>query len=103
TQVVKLISECNKSFRILALTATPSGTVEGVQNVLTNLEISRTEIRSEDSIDIRQYVHKRDIHKVVVEPNELQEEIATLICEAAEPIVDEVRNNNYYQVSCARA
>ncbi|KAA8908034.1 hypothetical protein TRICI_004861 [Trichomonascus ciferrii] len=103
TQVVNLIHECNKSFRILALTATPSSSVDGVQTVLTNMMISRTEIRSEESIDIRRYVHKRDIKKILVEPSEEQEKILELICEAAEPIVDEVRNSSWYPVSCARA
>jgi ATP-dependent DNA helicase MPH1 len=103
TQVVNLIHECNKSFRILALTATPSSSVDGVQTVLTNMMISRTEIRSEESIDIRRYVHKRDIKKLLVEPSEDQEEILELICQAAEPVVDEVRNSSFYPVSCARA
>lgn len=103
TQVVSLIHECNKSFRVLALTATPSSNVDGVQTVLTNMMISRTEIRSEESIDIRRYVHKRDITKLQVEPSEEQEEILELICQAAEPVVDEVRNSNFYPVSCARA
>lgn len=103
TQVVKLISECNKSFRILALTATPSSTVEGVQNVLTNMMISRTEIRSENSLDISKYVHKRDLRKILVEPTEEQEELLDLICQAAEPIVNELRSKNIYTVSSPRS
>lgn len=58
-QVVSLIQARNHNFRILALTATPSGKVEGVQALIDSLHISHIEIREEGSIDIVKYVHKK--------------------------------------------
>ena len=37
-----------------------------MNQVLGNLLISHIEIRSEESIDIRQYVHERKVEKIVV-------------------------------------
>ena len=39
---------------------------QAVQQVLTNLLISHIEIRTEESIDIKQYSHERKVDKVVV-------------------------------------
>ncbi|ODQ51059.1 P-loop containing nucleoside triphosphate hydrolase protein, partial [Saitoella complicata NRRL Y-17804] len=64
--VVRLLEGRGGMSRILALTATPGSTVEAVQQVIDNLHVSRIEIRSEDSLDIRQYVFKKTIDKVVV-------------------------------------
>ncbi|KPI36716.1 ATP-dependent DNA helicase mph1 [Cyphellophora attinorum] len=66
-EVVKFLQRFNTSFRVLALTATPGSTVESVQQVINGLNISRIEIRTEDSIDIRQYVHSRDENLEVFE------------------------------------
>jgi ERCC4-related helicase len=45
----------NPHFRVLALSATPGGTPEAVQEVIDRLHISRIEIRTENSLDIRDY------------------------------------------------
>jgi len=37
-----------------------------VQQIIDNLMISHIEIRSEESIDIKKYVHNRTVEKVVV-------------------------------------
>ncbi|EPB91404.1 hypothetical protein HMPREF1544_01725 [Mucor circinelloides 1006PhL] len=66
TEVVRRIYKVNKNFRILALTATPGSTVDAVQNVVTNLHISKIEIRTEESMDIRQFSHGKNIQRIVV-------------------------------------
>ncbi|RAL62466.1 hypothetical protein DID88_005032 [Monilinia fructigena] len=53
TSLVQFLRRFNKSFRVLALTATPGSTVEAVQEVIDNLEIAEVEIRTEESIDIK--------------------------------------------------
>ncbi|KAK6342733.1 3'-5' DNA helicase [Orbilia javanica] len=60
-KVIRYIRRFNNSFRVMALTATPGSKVESVQEVITSLGIARTEIRTEESIDIRQYIHQREI------------------------------------------
>jgi ATP-dependent DNA helicase MPH1 len=49
----------NPHFRVLALTATPGGNPEAVQALVDALHISRIEIRNEDSLDLKQYLHRK--------------------------------------------
>ncbi|EMR62093.1 putative atp-dependent dna helicase mph1 protein [Eutypa lata UCREL1] len=53
-KVVNFMRRFSSSFRVLALTATPGTKVEAIQEVIDNLGISHIEIRTEESIDIRQ-------------------------------------------------
>ncbi|KAL9538449.1 hypothetical protein MBANPS3_010919 [Mucor bainieri] len=66
TQVVDKIYKVNKSFRILALTATPGSNIDAVQSVVSNLHISKIEIRTEDSMDIRQFSPGKNLQRIVV-------------------------------------
>ena len=64
---------------ILAMTASPGGDREKVEEVCTNLSIARVETRVETDSDVRPYVHEREIHYVPIElPKELVEALATL-------------------------
>lgn len=67
---IKSIYRTNKSFRILALSATPGSDINTVQKVVDNLKISRIEIRTEDSPDILDYIHQREKVVKVVELSE---------------------------------
>ncbi len=49
----------NPHFRLLALTATPGGTPEAVQSLIDGLHISRIEIRDENSLDLKAYIHEK--------------------------------------------
>ena len=72
-KVVRHLMYFNPHFRILALTATPGNSAERVQEVVTNLHISRIEIRTEDALDIQPYMHKKkeDLVRVTLsEPHE---------------------------------
>lgn len=66
TNVVKFIDRFNSSYRLLALTATPGSDLEGVQEVVNNLDISKIEIRTEESMDIVKYMKKKTKEKVEV-------------------------------------
>lgn len=68
--VVKFINRFNTSYRILALTATPSATVEGVKEIVSNLNISKIAIRTENSIDIIKYFKHKRIDKIDVDFSE---------------------------------
>lgn len=61
-QIVRYMMHANPNFRVLALTATPGGTPDAVQALVDSLHISRIEIRNEDSLDLRQYMHRKVIH-----------------------------------------
>lgn len=49
----------NPHFRVLALTATPGNKAEAVQEIVNTLHISHIEIRNENSMDLREYIHKK--------------------------------------------
>lgn len=69
-KVIESISESNKNFRIIALTATPGSDIKAVQNVIDRLLISHIELRSDDSIDIQQYSNNRVVDKFVLPLND---------------------------------
>ncbi|KAK0126423.1 3'-5' DNA helicase [Cadophora gregata] len=94
--VVSFLRRFNKSFRVLALTATPGASVEAVQEVIDNLEISKVEIRTEDSIDIQQYVHQRNIDQIVLEPSDEMIMIKDLFSKALQPLVNILCSQNAF-------
>ncbi|KAG0226874.1 hypothetical protein BGW42_003317 [Actinomortierella wolfii] len=64
--VVRHLTPINPDIRILALTATPGSDIKTVQQVVTNLNIAAIELRTEDSMDLRQYVFQRVVQEIVV-------------------------------------
>lgn len=76
--VVKFLDRFTFSYRILALTATPSSDVEGVQEIIDNLNISKVEVRTELSIDTVKYMKKKIIERKTI-PH-LQKLKNVLIC-----------------------
>ncbi|WQF78166.1 Putative helicase, P-loop containing nucleoside triphosphate hydrolase [Colletotrichum destructivum] len=95
-KVVKKIRQFNPYFRLLALTATPGSKIETVQEIIDNLGISHIEIRTEDSIDIRQYVHQRNVEQVVLDPSDEMCEIKDLFAKALKPLMDKLTQQNIY-------
>ncbi|KAJ1331337.1 ATP-dependent DNA helicase MPH1 [Microdochium nivale] len=95
-KVVSFIQRFSSSFRVLALTATPGSKVEGVQDVIDNLHISHIEIRTEESIDIRSYIHSREEDIVLLDPSDEMREIQRLFSAALKPIVDKLSQQNIY-------
>ncbi|KAF4972045.1 hypothetical protein FZEAL_9683 [Fusarium zealandicum] len=95
-KVTKLIRRFSKSFRVLALTATPGSKIETVQEVIDNLGISHCEIRTEDSIDIRQYVHDRNTEQVVLDPSDEMVLVSELFTKALKPLTDKLSSQNIW-------
>lgn len=89
-EAIRQIYNSNPFVRILALTATPSGTLEGVQDIINNLFINRCEIRTEESLDTRMYVHKREMNKIKIEETDELKEITNLYSAAISPYVKEL-------------
>ncbi|KAL7275082.1 3'-5' DNA helicase [Rhizina undulata] len=95
-EVVKLLRRTNKSFRVLALTATPGSKVETVQEVIDGCGIARIEIRTEESLDIRQYVHQKHVEKQVFElPDEIIE-LRDLYCKCLQPLLKKLNDAKAY-------
>ena len=95
-EVVKFVRRFNSSFRVLALTATPGSSIETVQEVIDGLGISRVEIRTEESIDIRQYVHPRKIETILFDNSEEMIMVMDLFSKALQPVVNILNGNNAY-------
>uniref|UniRef100_A0A2H1W717 SFRICE_005638 n=1 Tax=Spodoptera frugiperda TaxID=7108 RepID=A0A2H1W717_SPOFR len=67
-QIVSTLDDVgHKTYRILALSATPGSKVEDVINVVKNLHIAHLELRTENCIDVAPYSHTRKIKTVVLE------------------------------------
>ncbi|EHK24843.1 uncharacterized protein TRIVIDRAFT_30360 [Trichoderma virens Gv29-8] len=95
-KATKLIRRFSNSFRVLALTATPGSKVETVQEVIDNLGISHCEIRTEESLDIRQYVHQRNIDQIVLDPSDEMNLIGELFTEALKPLTEKLSSQNIW-------
>ena len=95
-EVVKFLKRFNTSFRVLALTATPGASIETVQEVIDGLGISRIEIRTEESLDIRQYVHSRNVDTIIFENSDELVMIMDLFSKAIQPILDKLTGMNAY-------
>jgi len=95
-EVVKFLRRFNESFRVLALTATPGASVEAVQEVVDGLSIARVEIRTEFSLDIRQYVHSRNTETVTFENSEEMELVMDLFSKALQPVLNKLNQFNAY-------
>lgn len=95
-EVVNFLKRFNSSFRVLALTATPGASIEKVQEVIDGLGISRVEIRTEESIDIRQYVHSRKIETILFENSDEMVMLMELFSKALQPVLDKLTGMNAY-------
>lgn len=95
-EVVKFLRRFNQSFRVLALTATPGSTVEAVQAVVDGLDISRVEIRTEQSLDIREYMHARNVDVQTFTNSEEMTLCMDLLSQALQSSVDQLRSMNAY-------
>ncbi|KAL9031390.1 MAG: hypothetical protein Q9196_000574 [Gyalolechia fulgens] len=95
-EVVQFLRRFNSSFRVLALTATPGASIEGVQEVIDGLGISRIEIRTEESLDIREYVYARKIETHLFDYTDEMLMIMDLYAKALQPLVDKLCGMNAY-------
>ena len=85
TKIVAKLKERGAVFRILALTATPGKEVENVQKIVTSLDISRVDFRSEVDVDVAKYTFRRDL---IVEPigqDDVSTGILTLLKDSMRP------------------
>ncbi|KAG5648181.1 hypothetical protein DXG03_006136 [Asterophora parasitica] len=89
-QVVRFLMAKNPHFRILALTATPGGNPDAVQNLIDGLHISHIEIRDENSLDLKQYIHYKKIEQHIIgmsdEVNRVRDLLAALMDKDLKPL-----------------
>lgn len=95
-EVVRFLRRFNSSFRVLALTATPGATVEAVQKVIDSLDIARVEIRTEESMDIREYVHMRNTDLQLFDYSVEMDRCLELFGKALQPVMNKLSAQNAY-------
>ncbi|XBW38506.1 hypothetical protein QEN19_004096 [Hanseniaspora menglaensis] len=61
---------CKNNFRIVGLSATPTNSVEGLENIVENLQVSKIELRTENSPDLKKYMKSKDVIENVLYPTE---------------------------------
>lgn len=96
TEVVAFMRRFNSSFRVMALTATPGSNVEAVQAVIDNLDIARVELRTEQSLDIRQYTHEKQTDTELFDFSDEQALIMDLVSKALRPVLEKLCSQNAY-------
>ncbi|KZV77669.1 P-loop containing nucleoside triphosphate hydrolase protein [Peniophora sp. CONT] len=89
--VVRHLMAMNPYFRVLALSATPGGTIEAVQNVIDSLHISHIECRHEENLDIARYMKTKEVKLHLIEMNEDLAKIRDLLGRAMKPLIDDVQ------------
>lgn len=97
--VVKFLNRFNKSYRILALTATPASTVEGVQEIIDNLNISKVEVRTERSIDIFRYLKRKTVERFHIENLPEITEVIGLLTKAIAPVLQTANQRKIYEMT----
>jgi ATP-dependent DNA helicase MPH1 len=97
-ECVALIRQTNPSLRILALSATPGKDVEAVQNVISALCIARVEIRTEISMDLRAYLHKRKTDVISLHLGPQITELRDLLAKIIAKYLDKVKGLNDYRL-----
>ncbi|KAG8220105.1 P-loop containing nucleoside triphosphate hydrolase protein [Butyriboletus roseoflavus] len=90
-QVIRYLMTKNPYFRVLALTATPGSTPETVQAIVDSLHISRIEIRDEGSLDLREYMHKKEVKQHIIKMTDdiahFQQLLKTVMESVIKPLV----------------
>lgn len=83
--LIKELRSQTRSFRILALSASPGKNKERVQDIVNNLHIANIEYKSESDPDVSPYVYKKMIQIVDVKPSDGMNEIRSQVFKLAEP------------------
>lgn len=90
--MIRLVSNGNANFRVLALSATPGRSIDDVIQVVRNLHISHIEVRSEKSPDVVKYTHKKNIQTIVVKLDQDLAKARNDLLNIIEPYVVELTN-----------
>ncbi|XP_059474472.1 LOW QUALITY PROTEIN: Fanconi anemia group M protein [Neocloeon triangulifer] len=74
--VMQTMRSYNIQFRVLALSATPGSDRESISEVLKNLNISKLKLLTDESPEVKQYSHKKDIEVIKVSPGRELKEVS---------------------------
>ncbi|OCH96604.1 P-loop containing nucleoside triphosphate hydrolase protein [Obba rivulosa] len=92
-QIVRFMMAKNPHFRILALTATPGSNPEAVQAIVDALHISHVEIRDEQSMDLRPYMHTKHTQQHHIKMTEDVNKVKDLMATVMQPLIKQAQGN----------
>ncbi|KYQ92605.1 ATP-dependent RNA helicase [Tieghemostelium lacteum] len=75
---LKEVASQTRFFRIVALSASPGSTDKAIQECINNLLISEMVVKTENSADVKEYVHKKSVDKVLVKLSDPIQKIVRL-------------------------
>lgn len=99
TNVIKYIHKFNGSFRVVALTATPGSNLETVQNVVTNLNITEIDLRTENDPNIAKYIKSKIIDKLDCEQTDQILTVIDLLSDAIRPVLEKANDAGIYDIT----
>ncbi|KAL7754370.1 3'-5' DNA helicase [Sorochytrium milnesiophthora] len=97
--VVREVLQIHPHFRILALSATPGNNKKKVEEVIDSLKIARIEVRTEDSVDLVRYTHRKHTETVVVRLDGVFAKTRESLRAIMQPIVDQLKRFNVITTS----
>ncbi|XP_065183878.1 uncharacterized protein LOC135814649 [Sycon ciliatum] len=98
-EVVRELHKTSKNIRVLGLSATPGENMQGVQQVVENLLISRVELRTEDSADVRQYAQDRSVEQMKVSLNDEIDRMKAEYLKLLTPLLQRLRSDGNLWIS----
>jgi ATP-dependent DNA helicase MPH1 len=99
SNVIKYMNKFNSSFRVIALTATPGSDLESIQSVITNLNISEIDLRTESDPNISKYIKSKTIDKIDCPQTDEILTIIDLLSDAIKPILEKANNARIYDIT----
>ena len=78
------------------MTATPASDVEGVQQIIDNLNISKVEVRTEQSIDIVRHMKRKTVERKTCYPSSEITECIELLAEGITPVLNTAKKEDYW-------
>jgi len=84
-------SQAGESFRILGLTASPGSESKKIEEICKNLSIEEVELRTRDSIDVKNYLKEREFEKIEIDFPEEFEKIRNALLSVYNSYIEELK------------
>eukprot|EP00804_Cyclotella_cryptica_P015445 CCRYP_008049-RB/>CCRYP_008049-RB protein AED:0.02 eAED:0.02 QI:108/1/1/1/1/1/5/398/1979 len=92
--LVNLIKDSGAKFRLVGLSATPGTDIKSIQSIITTLNISQIEAKTEDDPDVKKYIHRREEEVIIVKQPDVVNRLDKMFGELIQPILDRLRQEN---------
>jgi len=92
TYVAKTYKEQAKNPKVLGLTASPGTDKEKIKQIASNLGVESIELRTRDSIDVKEYLQELEFNVIRIEFPEEFKEITSIIKKMYQKKIDELKN-----------